>query len=95
MWLAFAADEATGYFFVGLVSGPKAYSMARWMRNETVEAESMTLNGIPVIMFSGHEANTSVGTQPVGYGYDHDSYRGGDTSRTNGCQSQVLRPKRP
>ena len=59
MWLAFAADEATGHFFVGLVSGPRAYSMARWMKNETVEAESMTLNGIPVIMFSGHEANTS------------------------------------
>ena len=59
MWLAFAAKEATGYFFVGLVSGPRAYSMASWMRNETVEAESMTLNGIPVIMFSGHEANTS------------------------------------
>ena len=57
MWLAFAVDEEADVFFVGVISGPRAYSMARWMRNETVEADSITLYDVPVFMFSGHEAD--------------------------------------
>ena len=58
MWLAFAVDEEAAVYFVEVISGPRAYSMAVWMRNETVEEHSITLYDIPVIVFSGHEADT-------------------------------------
>ena len=58
MWLAFAVDEEAAVYFVGVISGPRAYSMALWMRNETVEEDSITLYDVPVIVFSGHDADT-------------------------------------
>ena len=58
MWLAFAVDEEAAVYFMGVISGPEAYSMALWMRNEIVEEDSITLYDVPVIVFSGHEADT-------------------------------------
>ena len=42
MWLAFAVDEVAAIYFVGVISGPRAYSMALWMRNKTI-------GGVPLL----------------------------------------------
>ena len=51
-------DEEAAVYFMGVISGSRAYSMALWMRNEIVEEDSITLYDVPVIVFSGHEADT-------------------------------------
>ena len=50
MWLAFAVDEDAAAYFVGIISGPRAHSMALWMRNETVEEDYIMLYDVAVTL---------------------------------------------
>ena len=57
MFYAFSIDAQHSYFYIGVVSGEKAYSMAHWMTSDN--DNSMVLQGIPIIAISASSAQGS------------------------------------
>ena len=59
MYLAFANDTSSGYFYIGVVSAARAHSLARWLEDNTNSNNDLTLSGIPVLYFSEAGAQAS------------------------------------
>ena len=52
MYLVFATNPNNNTLYIGYVTGPLATQLAQWMRNEPGTHDTITLPGLPILIFS-------------------------------------------